>query len=203
MRDKRTSPLRLEGRGVVLEEIQPKYFPEVIRWRNDKELNRFLNQPEELTMEKETAWYENCYLTDDTQGFMVMVDKKTGTPFGTLGWTDMDTSRRQCIMGRLLLGNPAYRNSGPFVESFFLLGDYLYALVDKIYIHVGLKNRKAMHLNKQFGFRPNQGEIQYPQELFVQGDKTRPQQELCRNRAQYEEAKKRMFTDIEDLLYAE
>lgn len=202
MRDKKAAPLRLEGRGVIMEEIQPKYFPEVIRWRNDKELNKFLNQPEELTMEKETAWYENRYLKDDTQGFMIMVDKASGTPFGTLGWTDMDEARRQCIMGRLLLGNPDFRNSGPFVESFFLLGDYLYELVDIMYIHVGLKNRKAMHLNKMFGFHPNTGMIQYPQELFVQGDKSRPQQELCRNKAEYEVAKKKMFTDIADLLYA-
>lgn len=203
MRDKKKSPLRLEGRGVVLEEICPKYFEPVIRWRNDPVLNHFLNQPEELTMEKETAWYENRYLTDDTQGFLIMVDKKTGMPFGTTGWTDMDLERRQCIGGRLLLGNPEYRNTAPFAESFFLISDYLYQFVDRVYAHIGKGNRKALHINKLLGMHPNEGEIQYPAELFVQGDRTRPQIEYMRTREEYEKVKKVMFTNIVDILYAE
>lgn len=201
MRDKQKETLRLEGRGVIMEEIAPHFFPYVIKWRNDPVLNHFLNQPEELTLEKEQCWYEECYLQDDTQGYMVMVDKQIGTPFGTLGWTDMDVERRQCISGRLLLGDAAYGNTGPFVENFFVLGDYLYGFVDRIYAHVEVKNRKAMHLNKLLGFSQNPGEIQYPEELFVQGDKSRPQVELVRTREDYAQAKKRMFTDIEDVLY--
>ena len=203
MRDKKAHPLRLEGRGVILEEIRPEFFAPVIRWRNDPELNKFLNQPEKLTMEKETAWYENRYLKDDTQGFLIMVDKKTGTPFGTLGWTDMDLERRQCVGARLLLGDPAYQNSGPFTESFFLHSDYLYQFVDRIYGHVMNANRKSIHLGKLLGFHPNTGEIQYPQELFVQGDRTRPQTEYVRTREEYERVKKVMFTDIVDILYSD
>lgn len=201
MRDKQQEPLHLVGHGVVMEEIAPQFFPYIIKWRNDPVLNHFLNQPEELTLEKEQAWYEQRYLQDDTQGFLVMVDKKTGTPFGTLGWTDMDPTRRQCIMGRLLLGDAAYRNTAQFLESFFVTGDYLYAQVDRVYIHVGVKNRKALHLNKLLGFHKHEGETQYPAELFVQGDKTRPQVEMVRTRAEYEHTKKVMFTDIMDSLY--
>ena len=36
--------VRLEGRYVILEEVQPKYFPYIIEWRNNPENNRFLNQ---------------------------------------------------------------------------------------------------------------------------------------------------------------
>ena len=203
MRDKLNEPLRLEGRGAVLEEINPKHFPYIIQWRNDKELNKFLNQPEELTMEKQTAWYEQCYLKDDTQGFFIIKDKKTGVPFATLGWTDMNQEKKQCVMGRLILGNTLYRNSGAFVESFFLLSDYLYALVDKIYIHVSPANKKAVRLNKKFGFIPNEDTWAYPDEMFVQGDKSRPQVEFFRDKKRYESVKKRMFTDIEDILFEE
>lgn len=201
MRDKKKSPLRLEGRGVVLEEICPKYFEPVIRWRNDPVLNHFLNQPYKLTMEKETEWYEKIYLPDDTQGFLVLVDKKNGVPFGTMGWSEMDEKRRQCVSERLLLGNPSYQNSGPFLESFFLHADYLYQFVDRVYGHIRTENRKALHLNKFIGMHPNKGEIQYPEKLFVQGDRTRPQVEYVRTREEYEQVKKKMFTDILDLLY--
>lgn len=203
MRDKKTHPLRLEGRGVVLEEIRPEFFEPVIRWRNDPELNKYINQPEKLTMESERAWYENVYLPDDAQGFLILVDKKNGIPFGTTGWVDMDLKRRRCVGARLLLGNPSYKNSGPFLESFFLLGDYLYQFVDCMYGHIGKMNRKSLHLNKFIGMHPNKGEIQYPKELFVQGDPTRPQIEYMRTREDYEKAKKAMFTNIIDLVYPE
>ena len=202
MRDKRKEVLCLEGRGVRMEEIQPCYFEQVIRWRNDTELNHFLNQPWILTMEKERAWYEK-YLNDPTQGFLIMVDKKDGTPFGTLGWTDMDVERRQCISGRLLLGNPAYRNSGQLLESFFLHSDYLYQFVDCMYAHIGVKNRKALHINRLLGFHPNEAEIQYPAELFVKGNHARPQVEYMRMRQEYECIKKEKFAGVLDILYEE
>ena len=33
--------LRLEGKYVYLEEVQPKYFPYIIEWRNNPENNKF------------------------------------------------------------------------------------------------------------------------------------------------------------------
>lgn len=203
MRNKKAEPLRLEGISVILDEIQPKYFPYVIAWRNDKELNRYLNQPYELTMENQTKWYEEKYLKDDTQGFMVMVDKKTGIPFATLGWTDMDVAKRECIMGRLILGNPAFNNSPAFLEAFFLLGDYLYSLADIVYIHVGVENRKALRLNKRFGFIPNEGKIRYPHELIVNGDPNRKQIEHYRTKEMYQLVRKKLFEDIKEELFSE
>ena len=201
MRDKKKQALRLEGRGVVLEEIRPEFFVPIIRWRNDPVLNHFLNQPEPLTMEKESAWYEQRYLTDPTQGFLIMVDKETGRPFGTFGWTDLDTARRQCIAGRLLLGDPAYKNSGPFLESFFLHGAYLYQFVDRMYAHIGVENRKAPHLNCLLGFRRHQDSIQYPEELFVQGDHARPQVEYVRTKEAFEQVKETLFASLSDVPY--
>ena len=195
MRDKKTEVLQLQGISVTLDEIQPKYFPYVIHWRNDKELNRYLNQPYVLTMENQTKWYEEMYLKDDTQGFMVMIDKKTNTPFATLGWTDMDLIKNQCIMGRLILGNSSFGNSGVFLESFFLLADYLYSFVDVVYIHVGLENKKALRLNKILGFLPNDGKIQYPNELFVNGDKTRRQIEFYRTKIMYTDVRKKLYKE--------
>ena len=75
MRDKKLNPLCLEGKTVVLKEVEPKYFPYIIEWRNNKEFTRFLNQPFTLTMENETHWYQNVYLKDPTQGLLLMTDK--------------------------------------------------------------------------------------------------------------------------------
>ena len=201
MRNKESDYLILNGISVILDEIKPKYFPYVIQWRNDKELNRYLNQPYVLTMENQTKWYEEKYLKDDTQGFMIMVDKETGIPFATLGWTDMDKEHRECILGRLLLGNPSFNNSPSFLEAFFLLGDYLYKFVDIMYIHVGVENRKALRLNKKFGFVPNDGIIRYPHELHVNGDESRKQIELYRTKEAYQAIRKKLFEDIKEELF--
>ena len=80
--------LHIEGKSVIIDEIKPEFFPHVILWRNDKNLNRYLNQPYELTLEKEKDWYENIYLKDKTQGFVIMTDKENLTPFATMGWTE-------------------------------------------------------------------------------------------------------------------
>ena len=66
--------VRIEGKFVILDELQPKYFKYIIKWRNDPELTRYLNQPFKLTMELQTKWYEEKYLNDKSQGLFVMID---------------------------------------------------------------------------------------------------------------------------------
>ena len=190
--------LLLKGETVTLEEICPKYFPYVISWRNNKELNKYLNQPTVLTLESQRQWYEQHYLKDNTQGFVVMIDKDCDRPFATLGWTDLDRNRRQCIMGRLLLGDASYGKSVAFLEGILLLSEFLYDLVDIMYIHVGVKNKKALRINKRLGFVPNEETIQFPHELYVQGDKSREQREFYRTRDMFYVVKKKFFDDIHD-----
>ena len=166
MREKNFNPLHLEGKHAILDEISPKYFPYVVEWRNNPKLNRYLNQPFKLTMELEEKWYKEVYLKDPTQDFLIMVDKKTGTPFATIGNTDIDLKNRVCINGRLLLGNSEYAQHPAFWEGYFLQADYTYEFVDIEYIHVVYENKKAMKFDRLFGFVPNEGEIKYPSELL-------------------------------------
>lgn len=189
MRDKRQNPLRLEGKTVVLEEIAPKYFPYVVEWRNNPELNKYLNQPFVLTAEKERDWYENIYLNDDTQGLMILIDRETGTPFGTSGWTHMDVEKKQCVQGRLLVGNHDFRESLPFLEAGFVLSDYLYTMVDVVYGHVVNGNRKVFSLNRRAGFMEHKTSIQYLEECHVNGMELT---EIFRTKDMYEDAREKM-----------
>lgn len=161
--------LRLEGKFAALEEISPKYFQPVIEWRNDKSLNRFLNQPYELTPELEKKWYEEVYLRDETQGLLIILDKATNTPLGTKGWTNFDAEKRRCISGRLLFGNEKFARHPAFTEGILLAYDYTFARADIQFSHVVEENFKSAAHIKKFGFVENTGEIQYPAELFVNG----------------------------------
>lgn len=188
MRDKKKEPLRLEGKTVILEEIAPKYFPYVVEWRNNPELNKYLNQPFVLTEEKERDWYENIYLNDDTQGLMILIDRETGTPFGTSGWTHMDLAKKQCIAGRSLIGNLEFRSSLPSVECGVILSDYLYSFVDTMYCHVVTENRKVIALNKHGGYAISTADIKYPEECLV-NEMTLT--ELFRTKEMYKRANKK------------
>ncbi len=188
----------LDGKYVRLEEISPKYFEKVIEWRNNPELNKFLNQPFKLTMELEKQWYEEKYLNDMTQGLLIMVDKKNNLPFGTIGWTDYDSAKKICIAGRALVGEDSYRGSKEMTEAYLIFQDYMYEkmLVKTAYIHVVDENTKVISLNRRWGYIPNKGEIRFPKELLVNGMK---QTEYLRTSEQYEKAREKIIKILESL----
>ena len=199
-RDKLKNPLRLEGKTVILDEIQPKYFPYVIEWRNNPEIVKWFVYREKLNMEIEQKWYEENYLPDNTQGLMVMIDKETMTPFGTAGWTDFDAEKRRLIGGRLMLGNSNYSNKPAFVEFGKVLGDYLYDFVDIQYGHVLKENRRAIRFNKFFGSVENKGVIQYPNKVHENGLELI---EFYRTKEMYLEIRKNIYEFLEDVLFTE
>lgn len=188
--------LVLEGKYVRLEEVQPKYFPYVIEWRNNSENNRFLNQPFKLTMELQTKWYEEKYLKDFSQGLFIMVDKNNDTPFGTIGWTDYDPNEKICIAGRALVGNPDYRSTKEMTEGYLIFQDYMYEKmnIEFSYIHVVNENKKVISLNKRWGYVPNVGTIRFPNELLVNG---MHQTEYIRSFEQYDRARKKIIKILE------
>lgn len=199
MIDKNNFPLRLEGKSVILEEIQPKFFPYVIEWRNNPELNKFLNQPYELTFELEQKWFEEVYLKDDTQAFLLIIEKKTQTPFGTTGYTDLDRKNRLNIGARLLIGNENFAQHPAFIEGLIISSDYFYKFVDVQYSHVVKKNVKALRMSKFLGYVQNKGEIKFPHELFVNGME---QVEFYRTKEMYLKVRKRIFENLQDSLFS-
>ena len=162
--------IHLSGCMVNLEEVSAIYFPYIITWRNDPVNNRYLNQPFRLDMEKQSAWYEH-YMADDTQGLLVVIDKENDTPFATMGWTDYDAARHRCITGRLLVGDRRYRGSAHFAEATLLFADYVYDTlgVDVCYAHIVCENTASLRYHEKYGFHPNEGEMQFPEERIVNG----------------------------------
>ena len=162
--------IHLSGCMVKLEEVSAIYFPYIIAWRNDPVNNQYLNQPFHLDMEKQCAWYEH-YMADDTQGLLVVVDKENDTPFATMGWTDHDAERHRCITGRLLVGDHRYRGSAHFAEATLLFADYVYDTlgVDVCYAHIVRENAASLRYHEKYGFHPNEGEMQFPEERIVNG----------------------------------
>ena len=175
--------IHLNGHMICLNEVTAEYFPHIIAWRNDPVNHRYLNHPFRLDMEKQRAWYES-YVNDATQGLLVVVDKENDTPFATMGWTDHDVERHRCITGRLLVGDRRYRGSVHFAEATLLFADYVYDTlgVDVCYAHIVCENAASLRYHEKYGFRRNEGEMQFPEERIVNKMK---QVEYLRRRADW------------------
>lgn len=180
--------IELTGRFVILKEIQPEFFKYIIEWRNNPELNRFLNQPFKLTMKLEKQWYEEKYLNDMTQGLFVLIDKKNNVPFGTLGYTDYNSKEKICVGGRALIGNSNYIGGKEFNEAVILFNDFLYddLNVEIIYVHIGINNKKIISWNKKMGFMKNTNNICFENKLNVNSIE---QEEWYRTKAGYKKAR--------------
>lgn len=175
--------LVIEGKYVRLEEIAPKHFEYIIKWRNNPELNKFLNQPFELTMELQQKWYER-YLKDFSQGLMVLVDKTNNVPFGTMGWTDYNPDEKICISGRVLVGDDNYRGGREFTEAVIVFSDFLYdhLSIKNMYGFVADDNKKIISWNKRLGFKKNTDLLRFPNEKCVNGIS---QSEYIRSKEEY------------------
>ncbi len=73
------------------------------------------------------------------------------------------------------------------------MADYSYTFVDVEYIHVVKENRKAMTLDKTLGFVPNEQEVKFPNECFVNGLE---QQELYRTKEMYLKIREKLFDKL-------
>lgn len=186
--------IRIEGKLVYLEEISPKYFEKVIEWRNNPENNKFLNQPFKLTIELEKQWYEEKYLNDKTQGLFIVIDKEKKAPFATIGYTDYDENKKICIIGRLLVGELQYRGSDKWREGTYVFNEYIYNIlnVNVAYAHIVCENISSIKWHKKWYYKENKFEVQFPDELFVNGMK---QKEFYRTKEEYNSLKLKSFCD--------
>jgi RimJ/RimL family protein N-acetyltransferase len=148
--------ITLNGTCVNMRTINESHFTDIIRWRNDPEINQYLNQPYELTPELQSKWYNETYLQSSDLLF-VMVEKSSGKSFGTLGFNDLDMDKRRAIAGRLLVGEKRYRRSPELLEANLLFYDFLFEVLDLqyVYCHIVTENKSAIAFDTRLGFVPN------------------------------------------------
>jgi len=181
--------INLRGMFVSLRSINESDFSKLIEWRNNPEINRYLNQPYKLTLELQYKWYKEKYLKSNDILFII-IETKSKNRIGTIGINDLDYKNQIGIVGRLLIGEKEYRGSKELVDSNILFYDYLFydLKLKKLYGHVVIENRKVISFDKKFGFVPTE-KIIYPNYCNVNGMKLI---EMVNTKEQYEKAKKKI-----------
>jgi RimJ/RimL family protein N-acetyltransferase len=182
---------KIEGKYSKLKELRPEHFNHIIKWRNDRNVNRFLNQKQPLTYESQKKWYEE-YLKKSDEIMYVMYDKDNCIPFGTIGLSQLDMEERHCLQVRLLVGDAQYLGTKHFVDAYLTFYDYLfYDLgVEKCYTHTVEANRKVISFGKRLGYIENEP-AKYPQYLNYSGMNqkefvlTKDRYEYCSNKIRH------------------
>lgn len=161
----------MEGKYVRLEAISPKYFSQIVAWRNDERVRRYIVQPFLLTEELEKQWYDK-YLTEKGHCMFIFISKSNDVPFGTLGYIHYDAAEKICIGTHHLVGLEEYRASKEYTEAALMFHNYLFEVlnVEKVYVHVVDENRKTVSLLKRIGFIDSDS-LRFPEFLSMDGKK--------------------------------
>lgn len=147
----------IEGERVYLEQVSPKFFPDIVKWRNTARVREFINQPRELTLEMQMNWYNNIYLAKEDECLYIMVDKITNQPFGTTGMTDLNPLERSCVLGHYLIGEEKYLQSVALIEIGMIFNEYCLGALgcEILYCHIVQENKKVINMHIKNGFKEN------------------------------------------------
>jgi RimJ/RimL family protein N-acetyltransferase len=181
--------INLKGKFVNLRSINKSDFVRLIEWRNNSEINRYLNQPYRLTVELQYKWYEEKYLKSNDILFII-IETKNKNRIGTIGINDLDYKKKVGIVGRLLIGKENYRASVELMEANLLFYEYLFyeLKLEKLFCHVVIENKKVISFDKKFGFVPTKN-ISFPNYCNVNGMKLI---EMVNTKEQYQKAIKKI-----------
>jgi len=181
--------VNLKSNFVRLRSINESDFLKLIEWRNNPEINKYLNQSYKLTLELQYKWYKENYLRSNDILFII-IETKNKNRIGTIGINDLDYKKRVGIVGRLLIGEENYRASVELMEANLLFYEYLFyeLKLEKLYCHVVIENKKVISFDKRFGFVSTKN-INFPNYCNVNGMKLI---EMVNTEEQYQKAKKKI-----------
>jgi diamine N-acetyltransferase len=123
-----TPILNIEGELVTLGPLRREHIPLYLRWINDFGTTRTLGAPvRPMTLEQETAWYEQAAVDDDRTGFTIY-ERATRRPVGNCGLHEVDLANRRTVVG-IMIGEPDARGRGYGTEAMRLLLDYAFTVL--------------------------------------------------------------------------
>jgi RimJ/RimL family protein N-acetyltransferase len=106
-----------------------------------------------MTLEQETAWYEQAAVDDARTGFTIY-ERATGRPIGNCGLHEVDLANRRTVVG-IMIGEPDARGRGYGTEAMRLLLDYAFNVLGmhSVMLTVFENNGAGRRCYEKVGFR--------------------------------------------------
>src|SRR5215813_12882687 len=101
---------------LTIDDFPPDRLPDIVHWRNDPAVNRYLRQGIR-TLEEVLEWYTQYFARAENKLFAVYADKAL-IGYGTL--EHIDTTHRSGEIG-IVIGDPHYWHKGLGAKAVILL----------------------------------------------------------------------------------
>jgi diamine N-acetyltransferase len=144
----------IEGELVALGPLRREHIPLYLRWINDFGTTRTLGiPPRPMTLEQETAWYEQAAVDETRTGFTIY-ERATGRAIGNCGLHEVDLANRRTVVG-IMIGEPDARGRGYGTEAMRLLLDYAFTVLGmhSVMLTVVEYNGAGRRCYEKVGFR--------------------------------------------------
>lgn len=135
--------------SVTLRQIRENDLENIMRWRMDEEITRYMNTNPILTMEKQRAWLASIQSNADVMYWVIEVD---GQPAGVINLTGLNDPDGD-LGWAYYMGEKRLRSIGTALSLEMSMYDYVFQVLKKraVYGDVFSLNKGVIQLHKMCG----------------------------------------------------
>jgi RimJ/RimL family protein N-acetyltransferase len=149
----------LRGSRLDLVPLAEMHAQKVVAWRNDPAIRDYMLTRSPLTIDDHAVWFAR-YRRDDTDASFVL-RRHDGPLIGMIALYNIDHVQSVAELGRVFIGDPAFRRLGLAREASELILDLAFGRLSlqRIDLVVLPGNTAAIHLYESLGFvRTHEGQ---------------------------------------------
>jgi len=131
--------------AIVLREVMESDLENIMRWRMDPEITKYMNTNPKLTLEGQKKWYEGICANEDVRYWIIVVD---GTDAGVINLTGL--SREDGELGwAYYIGEKKCRGIKVALSLEMSMYDYIFGTLEKkaLYSDVFTQNQGVIKLH--------------------------------------------------------
>lgn len=135
--------------SVTLREIREEDLENIMRWRMDEDITRYMNTNPRLTLEKQKAWFSSVQENTDVKYWLIQVD---GQPAGVINLTGLDNPDGD-LGWAYYMGEKRLRSIGTALSLEMSMYDYVFQILKKraVYGDVFTLNKGVIQLHRLCG----------------------------------------------------
>lgn len=150
--------------GVTLRRLTEDKIELVRRWRNDPKIQQYMEYREYITEEMQRAWFHRI---DNDHNFYFIIEYE-GKEIGLINIRDVDYDLKTGEPG-IFIWDDEYLNTEVPMRASFCLGDFVWDTLklDSQHIHVLKSNKRAINVNKFFGYQLKSGQDNVENQEYI------------------------------------
>jgi len=134
-------------------------------WRNHNSINQYMEYQETITAAMQKKWFQSIQKDHSSLFFLIEYDHNF---IGMINGKDIDL-KTGTAEGGMFIWDINFLNTELPIRSTLSFADfaYLFCKIQKCYIHVLKDNKKAIELNKNFGYKLVEGQKEKNNQQYV------------------------------------